>query len=127
MVKAFISSTVGLIANETPDETIPWTQSTLSCNTNLRKRSVVSLALVSSSTMSSTFLPPMPPVLLIFSTANIAPRKPHSPIVPAIPARGANIPTLIGIFCAIAGKPQPPAASKEVAPIPLITDRRLSF
>ena len=46
----------------------------------------------------------MPPAALMRSTANCVPRSPHSPMVPAMPARGEMMPMRKGGFCAIAGK-----------------------
>ena len=80
------------MARLTPDDTMPCTQSTLSCSTSLRRRSIESFGLVSSSTMSSTLRPAMPPAALMRSTANCVPRRPHSPMVPAMPALGAMMP-----------------------------------
>src|SRR6185312_1468445 len=52
---------------------------------------------------SSTLRPAMPPVELMWSTANCVPLRPHSPMVPAMPARGARIPMRSGAFWAKAG------------------------
>ena len=61
MVSARASSTTGPSASATPVEMMPCTQSTFSCCTSFWKRSMVSLALVSSSTTSSILRPAMPP------------------------------------------------------------------
>src|SRR3982751_3985875 len=103
MVSAFISSATAPIARLTPDDTMPCTQSTLSCSTSLRSRSIESLGLVSSSRMISPLRPAIPPAALMRSNAYWVPRKPHSPIVPAMPALGAMMPTRSGVLCAMAG------------------------
>jgi hypothetical protein len=117
---AFISSATAPMARLTPEETMPCTQSTLSCSTSLRSRSIESFGLVSSSTMSSILRPAIPPLAFMRSTAYCVPRSPHSPIVPAMPALGAITPMRSGVFCANAGKlkygwaaaitPAPPSA-----------------
>src|SRR5450432_264374 len=104
MVSAFISSATAPMARLTPEETMPCTQSTLSCSTSLRSRSMESLGLVSSSITSSTLRPAIPPAALMRSTANSVPRSPHSPMVPMMPDLGVMMPIFSGRFCAIAGK-----------------------
>src|SRR5689334_15234494 len=113
------------MARLTPDDTMPCTQSTLSWSTSLRSRSMESLGLVSSSTMSSTLRPAMPPAALIRATANSVPLRPHSPMVPAMPALGAMMPILSGVFCENAGAPMYDVAA--AAPMACRICRRFRF
>src|SRR5262249_26892417 len=81
---------------------------------------MVSLGLVSSSITSSILRPAMPPAALNFSTAHCVALSPLSPALAAIPERGARMPTLHGLACAMVGANTPgavapaPAAAKEV-------------
>ena len=107
IVSARVSSATGPSARPTPVETMPCTQSTLSCSTSFWKRSMVSLGLVSSSTTSSILRPAMPPAALKRSTAHCVARRPLSPALAAMPERGARMPILTGLAWAMAGAKTP--------------------
>ena len=115
MVSARASSTTGPSASATPVETMPCTQSTFSCCTSFWKRSMVSLALVSSSTTSSILRPAMPPPALNFSTAHSVARSPLMPALAAMPVRGARMPILTGLAWAMAGANTPGGSASALA------------
>src|SRR6185436_2208787 len=118
MVSAFISSATAPMARLTPEDTMPCTQSTLSWSTSFLRRSIESFGLVSSSTISSTLRPAMPPPALMRATAYSVPRRPHSPMVPAMPALGAMMPTRSGFAWARAGKLRYGVAAATAPPAP---------
>ena len=122
------SSATGATPRLTPVEIRPCTVSTFSCRIRRRSRSIVSFGLVSSSITSSNLRPAMPPSLFIRSVAHCTARMPHSPAVPATPERGAMIPILSGLSCAIAGENTCGAAAASM-PVPASFEksRRVSF
>src|SRR6476660_6283440 len=70
----------------------------------------------------------MPPAALKRATAHSVALSPLMPGLAAMPARGARMPSLQGLFCAMAGAPSRDAAARAlVAVIDLRRARRVVF
>src|SRR5881398_205293 len=90
------SSATGPSASVTPVEMPPSTASTLSWRMSLRSRSTVSFGFDSSSTMSCTGRPRIPPALFTRSSHHSVERSPAAPTGAAIPARIVSTPIFTG-------------------------------
>jgi hypothetical protein len=114
----FISSAAGPIASPTPVEIAPVTTSTLSWSASLRNRSTVSFGLDSSSMISSSLRPRMPPAALMRSVAHCTPRNPDSPTGASTPDLAASTPIFTGPdWAKAAGASTPTAAAAAVTPV----------